>query len=362
MSRTFRPGVSGLVETTSSARPSGSLTIVWLPGSPGEHLLERALEALETLVVRARVAEHLRRDRALRIRPELLREEAEPCELELLELARRERLRLAGDVDEPPRAIGELQVHVARLEAELLPDRERNLARPVDLARVREYGGRLLADRERLAVPVEDRPAPGRDDDRLAVLPHRHRGVCVALHRLEPERPPERDAEEDEEGAREQDDAPVRGALRVTSARARRRPSCRDLRARTRARSAQAARCAPSPTRSRARRAAPRCPPSAPRAPARRRRARTLRRRTATFTATTPARSTAKKTIQRTPPPRSFGLGRARARARGCGRARALWAIVDIRPSPRREAAPTTPAGSPRPRAPPAARASASGA
>ena len=34
VSRTLFPGVSGLVSTTSSARPNGSFTIVWLPGLP----------------------------------------------------------------------------------------------------------------------------------------------------------------------------------------------------------------------------------------------------------------------------------------------------------------------------------------
>ncbi len=80
------PGVSGCVSTTSSARPNGSLTIVWLPGLPASVPLERPLEPLEPLVVETRIAEHLRRDGPLRVGPELLGVEAEPGEAELLEL------------------------------------------------------------------------------------------------------------------------------------------------------------------------------------------------------------------------------------------------------------------------------------
>ena len=54
------PASPAFVSTTSSARPNGSFTIVWLPGLPGERPLERALEPLEALVVEPRVPEDLR--------------------------------------------------------------------------------------------------------------------------------------------------------------------------------------------------------------------------------------------------------------------------------------------------------------
>ena len=120
VSRTLLPGVSGFVSTTSSARPNGSFTIVWLPGLPGERPVERALEPLEALVVEARVAEHLRGDRPLRVEAQLLRVEAEAGEVERLQDLRLARVRLARDVDEAPRAVDERRVQRRRVEPELL--------------------------------------------------------------------------------------------------------------------------------------------------------------------------------------------------------------------------------------------------
>ena len=57
---------------------------------------------------------------------------------------------------------------------------ERQVARAVDLPGVRVHRRREPADRERLAVPVDDRAARGRNDDGLAMLPKRHRGVLRA--------------------------------------------------------------------------------------------------------------------------------------------------------------------------------------
>jgi hypothetical protein len=88
---------------------------------------------------------------------------------------------------------------------------KRELVRLRDLTRVRIDGDGLLSDRERIAVPVRDRPAGGGDDDGLVVLAHGERCVLGAHHGLEPERAGERRDEEDGEDGREDDDAPVRG-------------------------------------------------------------------------------------------------------------------------------------------------------
>ena len=61
---TSRPSTSGVELTTSSARPNGSRTIVWLPGLPESFLSYADLEPLEPLVVDARVADHLRARRS----------------------------------------------------------------------------------------------------------------------------------------------------------------------------------------------------------------------------------------------------------------------------------------------------------
>ena len=178
----------------------------------GEHAIERALETFEATVVQPRVPEHLRRDALLRVRAKLLRVEAEPAEAELLERLRRVRVDLAGDVDESLRAIRQERVDRGRRKVELLCDRKREVARTIDLSRVREHRGRLLSDRERLAVPVEDGAPTGRHDDRLPVLARRHRRVRVALDDLQPERTRQRGAEKNEKGAGEEGDPPVRGA------------------------------------------------------------------------------------------------------------------------------------------------------
>ena len=84
-------------------------------------------------------------------------------------------------------------------------------------------------------------------------------------------------------------------------------------------------------------------------------------RSTATLTATTPARSTANRTIQTTPPPRPTTAASLGAQPERGVRTRAPCATVDIRRAPPPAAAPSSRAGSRRPRARTAAPASASG-
>ena len=86
-----------------------------LAGNAGELRVELELEAGEAVVVDAREPEHLRRDRALRIRAPLLPVEVEAGEVALREQARLVRRRLALDVDEV--RSGGRELHGARLRA-----------------------------------------------------------------------------------------------------------------------------------------------------------------------------------------------------------------------------------------------------
>ena len=79
--RTLRPGRLGLGLDDVERAPERVLDDRLAPGLAGERALERALESLEALVVEPRVAEHLRRDRALRVVAKLLGIEAEPGEV-----------------------------------------------------------------------------------------------------------------------------------------------------------------------------------------------------------------------------------------------------------------------------------------
>jgi len=96
-------------------------------------------------------------------------------------------------------------------EGEELRGGECEVARVVHLARVRVDGGREASDGERLAVPIDDGAAGCRHDDRLAVLPQGHRCELRPSHDLQPGRPRERSAEQEEEGGGEDTDPPVRG-------------------------------------------------------------------------------------------------------------------------------------------------------
>ena len=174
--------------------------------------LERSLEPLQPLVVEARVAEDLRRDGALRVVAKLLRVEPETGVAELLELLGLARIRLPRDVDEAVRAVGQRRIQLGGVRAQEPARREREVACVVDLARVRVDRRREPADRERLAVAVDDRAACRRHDHGLAVLADRHGRVLGPLHHLEPDRPCERGGEKDEEGRGEEADPPIRRA------------------------------------------------------------------------------------------------------------------------------------------------------
>ena len=180
------------------------------PGLAGERALERVLESLQALVVEPRVAEHLRGDRTLRVVAKLLGIEPEPGEVQRLEVLRLSRVGLSRNVDEASRAVDERRVEDGGIDAELLPRRQRQIPCVVDLTRIGIDGGRELPDRERLAVPVDDGAARCRHDDRLAVLPQRHRRVLGPFHDLDPGSARERGGQQDEERACQQGDAAVR--------------------------------------------------------------------------------------------------------------------------------------------------------
>ena len=182
--------------------------------------LERPLQPFETLVVEAGEAEDLGRDRSLRVEAELLRIEPETGVAELLELLGLARIRLPLDVHEASRAVGQRRIENRRIGPEDLSDGQREVARIVDLPRIRVDRRRPASDREGLAVAVDYRPAAGRHDDRLAMLAKCHRRVLRPLDHLEPDGAAERGREKDQECGREEADPAVRrGELHFPSRR-----------------------------------------------------------------------------------------------------------------------------------------------
>ena len=171
-------------------------------GLADERPVERTLEPFEAVVVDPRIAEHLRGDAALRVVAQLLGVEPEPGQIELLQRRRLRRVGLALDVDEVVRAVGEDRVELLGVDSERLGGGERDAAGILHLARIGVDGRRLLADRERLAGAVEDRPAPGRDHGRPLVLALGHPFEARRLHALDPDRARERPREDEDEEAK----------------------------------------------------------------------------------------------------------------------------------------------------------------
>src|SRR4029079_11136249 len=200
---------------------------------------------------------------------------------------------------------------------------------------------------------VEDRAATGGYLDRLALLLRGHRRVGVAVDDLDPRRAHEGDREQADEGQDEEADPRVRPLLVlhrcsrrsvVALGSASTRPSFDAASVSMRAFADALESCAlvdaiSALSSARSWRRSSSC---------------TLRRRTRTLTATTPASRAATSTIQRTPPVNAERPERARRARRSAG-----CAIVDIRPSPRRAGAPRRPVGWRPSRASPAARACA---
>ena len=177
-------------------------------------MVERELEPGEAAIVDARVAEHLRRERALRVEAALLRIEAEAGQVLALQNRRPRGVGLALDVDEAQRAVGERGVHLALVEPEDARGGRRLAARVAHLARVGVDRRRLLADRELQAAAVEDRSAGRGNRHVLVVLVGRQLPERARAHALQPGRAEERDPEGDPEDREQQPDAAV-GDLRV---------------------------------------------------------------------------------------------------------------------------------------------------
>ncbi len=89
-------------------------------GPARERLVERALEPVEAVVVRAGEAEDVRGDRALRIGAQLLRVEPEPGDLALVQRLGLGGIGLAGDVDEALGPVLQQGIELVGVEAERL--------------------------------------------------------------------------------------------------------------------------------------------------------------------------------------------------------------------------------------------------
>ena len=196
----------------SIAWPGRVLDEPLAPRAAGEGLVERELEPGEPAVIDARVAEHLRRQRSLRVEALLLRIEAEAGQLSPPQPLGPHRVGLARDVDEAVRAVAELGGEGDRVEPQD-PRRDGGLAvRVAHLERIGVDRRRLLADRELEAAPVVDRPTRGRDRHFLAVLARRQAAVGARANSLQPRRPQERDPEQEDEAREQQPDAAIRDA------------------------------------------------------------------------------------------------------------------------------------------------------
>src|SRR6185312_3702234 len=116
------------------------------------------------------VAEHLRRERELRVETPLLAVGVDPRQALPAELRDERRVGLPRDVDEAAAAVAQRLVDGGRVETERARDDQGLALRLGHLARVGVDRLRLLADRELYAPAVVDRSARGRDDDVRAVL------------------------------------------------------------------------------------------------------------------------------------------------------------------------------------------------
>ena len=177
--------------------------------TPTEHALQLELEAGQSAIVGAGVAEHVRRHGALRVHAPLLAQEADPGEIALLERLRLLRVGLAHDVDEALRLVEQLGVQRVGIDTERLRGGEGHLARARHLPRVHVDGDRLLGDRELDAHPVDDRPPTGRDRHGLVLLARRALAEVCRPHGLQPRRAGERHPEDHQQHEEQQANAAV---------------------------------------------------------------------------------------------------------------------------------------------------------
>jgi hypothetical protein len=180
-----------------------------LAGRARKLLVELELDAGQSSVVEAGIAEHLRGDGLLRIDAALLGVEAQPDDLLRLEGLGLLPIGLPSHVDEAARTIAEQGQKFIRIESERPPHCECDRGGVLDLLRVRVDRRRPLADGELDARAVVDRPPARRERQGLSVLV---RGDAIerrGTHGLEPARARQRDGEDEREEHDEQPDAPV---------------------------------------------------------------------------------------------------------------------------------------------------------
>ena len=171
--------------------------------------IQRVLEPREPVIVDASKAEHVRRDRPLRVGTMLLAVEEDARQGLLPEPRGLDRVGLACDVGEVRVLVQQRLVDRVRIDAEDCLGGERHALRVLHLGRIGIHGGRLLADRQLDAIAVVHGAATRGNRDGLRVLPVRHRRELRPVHRLQPEGAGARHEEEGGEDEEQQPDALV---------------------------------------------------------------------------------------------------------------------------------------------------------
>jgi hypothetical protein len=147
-----------------------------------------------TVVIHADEAKDLTRQVTARIRPPGVVLLVDARQVELHELGRSLDVELAFDVRERPAAMEPREV-LLRVAAGDLRYRRRRGGRVEDLARIREDRLCVAGDRQRLAVPVQDRTAARRQHYVTGTLALGDLGELGGLHDLDPEEPSSDDRE-----------------------------------------------------------------------------------------------------------------------------------------------------------------------
>ena len=162
-----------------------------------QQTLEAQLQACQATVVRARVAEHVRTNAALRIDAPLFRQETDAGQVASLERLCYLRICLPLDVDEALRLVEQLRVEHIGIDAQRLCGCQRNDAWARDVPRVGVHRDGFLPDRELHTHAVDDCSPPGGDRHGFVLLARGALAEIGGSYRLQPCRTGEREPEDE---------------------------------------------------------------------------------------------------------------------------------------------------------------------